>query len=174
MIVDAHAARRKANRWLLENVGNMMRADQPVFVRSRGRAAWRFGAFVTAILHPPVGPAGYVDVDAATGEVLADDHAAEEIASRGERLVCHHETSQPVKENAMSALSVIQVTEKGLFLPRQLLQDLGEIEVVQRDDYILIKPKNMTARFKSFVLPHTSVEELHEDYELSLLEGATL
>jgi hypothetical protein len=88
MVVDAHAARRKANRWLLENVGNMMRADQPVFVRSRGRAAWRFGAFVTAISHPPIGPVGYVDVDVATGEVLADDHTAEEIASRGERLEC--------------------------------------------------------------------------------------
>jgi hypothetical protein len=88
MVVDAHAARRKANRWLLENVGNMMRADQPVFVRSRGRAAWRFGAFVTAISHPPIGPVGYVDIDVATGEVLADDHTAEEIASRGERLEC--------------------------------------------------------------------------------------
>ena len=88
MVVDAHTAGRKANRWLLENVGNMMRADQPVFVRSRGRAAWRFGAFVTAISHPPIGPVGYLDVDVATGEVLADDHTAEEIASRGERLEC--------------------------------------------------------------------------------------
>jgi len=88
VVVDAHIARRKANRWLLENVGNMMRADQPVFVRSQGRAVWRFGAFVTAISHPPVGPVGHVDVDAATGEVLADDHTAEEIASRGERLEC--------------------------------------------------------------------------------------
>ena len=59
-----------------------------VFVRSRGRAAWRFGAFVTAISHPPIVPVGYVDVDAVTGEVLADDHTAEEIASRGERLEC--------------------------------------------------------------------------------------
>lgn len=74
----------------------------------------------------------------------------------------------------MSTFPTIQVTEKGLFLPRQLFQDLGEIEVVQRDDYILIKPKNMTARFKGFVHPHTSVEELHEDYELSLLEGTAL
>jgi len=74
----------------------------------------------------------------------------------------------------MATLSAIQVTEKGLFLPRRLFQDLGEIEVVRRDDYILIKPKNMAARFKGFVHPHTFVEELHEDYELSLLEGAPL
>jgi hypothetical protein len=83
-------------------------------------------------------------------------------------------TSQPLKENPMPVVSAIQVTEKGIFLPRQLFQDLGEIEIIQRDDYILIKPKNMTARFKGFVRPHTSVKELHEDYELSLLEGAPL
>ena len=86
--VDAHTARRKANRWLLENVGHMLRADQPFLVRSHDRATWRFGAYVTALSHPPIGPVGYVDVDATSGAVLADDHIAEEIASRGERLEC--------------------------------------------------------------------------------------
>jgi len=66
------------------------------------------------------------------------------------------------------------MTEQGLFLPRQLFQDLGEIEVVQQDDYILIKPKNMTARFKGFVRSRIPVEQLQQDYELSLLEGAAL
>ena len=74
----------------------------------------------------------------------------------------------------MATLPTIQITEQGLFLPRQLFQDLGEIEVVQRDDYILIKPKNMTARFKGFVHPPIPVEKLHEDYESSLLEGTAL
>ncbi len=47
-------------------------------------------------------------------------------------------------------------------------------QVLQQDNYILIKPKNMTARFKGFVRPHIPVEQLHQDYELSLMEGATL
>ncbi|MBN1487427.1 MAG: hypothetical protein JW981_07280 [Anaerolineae bacterium] len=86
--VDVNAARRKANRWLLENVGNMLRADHPLFVRLPNQTIWRFGAFVTASSHKPIGPVGYIDVDTVSGEVLADDQTAEEIATRGERLEC--------------------------------------------------------------------------------------
>jgi hypothetical protein len=71
----------------------------------------------------------------------------------------------------MGAMPTIQTTEQGILLPRQLLDSLGEVEVVQRDNYILIKPKNMTLRFKGFVHPHVSVKSLHEDYESSLLRG---
>jgi hypothetical protein len=71
----------------------------------------------------------------------------------------------------MGAMPTIQRTEQGILLPRQLLDPLGEVEVVQRENYILIKPKNMTLRFKGFVHPHVSVESLHEDYESSLLRG---
>ncbi|HOT91668.1 MAG TPA: hypothetical protein PLJ78_06640 [Anaerolineae bacterium] len=86
--VDAITARRKANRWLLEHVGVMLRADRPTFVRSATRPLWRFGAYVTAVSREPVGPVGYVEVDAINGMVLADARTAEEIAARGERLEC--------------------------------------------------------------------------------------
>jgi hypothetical protein len=36
------------------------------------------------------------------------------------------------------------------------------------------KGKDMTTRFKGFVYPRISVEQLHQDYESSLLEGAVL
>jgi len=88
VVVDVNTARRKANRWLLENVGVMLRADRPSFVRSATRPLWRFGAYVTAASRDPVGPVGYVEVDAVNGAVLADAHTAEEIAIRGERLEC--------------------------------------------------------------------------------------
>jgi len=71
----------------------------------------------------------------------------------------------------MGTMPTVQTTEQGILLPRQLLDPLGEVEVVQRENYILIKPKNMTLRFKGFVHPHVSVESLHEDYEASLLRG---
>jgi hypothetical protein len=74
----------------------------------------------------------------------------------------------------MSAMPTVQTTEQGILLPRQLLDTLGEVEVVQRDNYILIKQKNMTLRFKGFVHPHVSVESLHQDYESSLLRGTDL
>jgi hypothetical protein len=71
----------------------------------------------------------------------------------------------------MGATPTVQTTEQGILLPRQLLDLLGEVEVVQRENHILIKPKNMTLRFKGFVHPHVSVESLHEDYESSLFTG---
>jgi hypothetical protein len=88
VVVDMTTARRKANRWLLENVGVMLRADRPSFVRSSTRPLWRFGAYVTAASREPVGPVGYVEVDAVNGAVLADAQTAEEIATRGECLEC--------------------------------------------------------------------------------------
>jgi hypothetical protein len=74
----------------------------------------------------------------------------------------------------MDARPTIQTTEQGILLPRQLLDALGEVEIVQRDNYILIKPKNMTLQFKGYIHPRVSVESLHEDYESSLLQGADL
>ncbi len=71
----------------------------------------------------------------------------------------------------MTTLPAVQMTEQGLFLPRQLFRNLGEIEVVHHENYVLIKPKNMTARFKGFVRPRVATEALHEEYEQSLLEG---
>lgn len=41
----------------------------------------------------------------------------------------------------MATTLVLTVNEDGLRLPRQLFSHLGEVEVVGRDDYILIKPK---------------------------------
>ena len=74
----------------------------------------------------------------------------------------------------MDTMPAVLTTEQGILLPRQLLDSMGEVEVVQRDNYILVKPKNLTLRFKGFVRPHVSVESLHDDYESSLLSGADL
>ncbi|MBN1887196.1 MAG: hypothetical protein JW850_04380 [Thermoflexales bacterium] len=85
--LDERSARRQANRWLGENVGNMVLADQPVLLTLPSRnKVWRFGAFVTSLSHEPFGPIGYVDIDAETGDILANAQLAEEMAQRGERL----------------------------------------------------------------------------------------
>jgi hypothetical protein len=83
-IIDEDAARRKANRWLVEYVGNMMMADQAHLSQSGGRTVWRFGAYITAPSHPPVGPIGYVDVEAATGSILTDLTQAQEMLTYGQ------------------------------------------------------------------------------------------
>lgn len=47
---------------------------------------WHLAAFVTSPTQQPFGPIGYLDVDTATGQVLADAQAAEELIQRGQRL----------------------------------------------------------------------------------------
>jgi hypothetical protein len=84
--VDEHTARRKANRWLAENVGDMVMADQGLFDASGRQGVWRFGVFVTALSHEPFGPIGSLDVDAKTGNILADESHAADLAQRGEHL----------------------------------------------------------------------------------------
>ena len=41
----------------------------------------------------------------------------------------------------MTAILSLTVTEDGLRLPRQLFPSLGEVEVIELNNYILIKPK---------------------------------
>ena len=84
--VDEHHARRRANGWLGEHVGNMVMAWHPTLMQlSDNRQVWHFGAFVGMLSSEPFGPIGFVDVDAETGEVLASEEEAERMAQRGER-----------------------------------------------------------------------------------------
>lgn len=84
--IDERRARRKANRWLADYVGDMVMADHPHLMYNGQCSVWRFGAYVTSLQRDPFGPVGYVEVDAETGVVLADDQTAEEMARRGEHL----------------------------------------------------------------------------------------
>ena len=72
-LVDETVARRKATRWLVENVGNMLAADEGRLVEEDGRPVWRFGAYVTGRWHAPLGPVGHIDVDAGRGELILDE-----------------------------------------------------------------------------------------------------
>ncbi|MCB9430655.1 MAG: hypothetical protein H6668_01610 [Ardenticatenaceae bacterium] len=83
-LIDATLARRKANRWLLEYVGNLTMADDVQLVQYHQRAVWQFGIFLTRRGHQPIGPIGNVAVDAETGLVLVSQEKIEEIISRGE------------------------------------------------------------------------------------------
>ena len=93
--LDGQTARRKANRWLVENVGNMVMADHPTSAQENGRSIWRLGAFVTSLSREPRGPIGYVDVDAVTGQVLNTHVSIEEMIQRGEHLA---DSTHPAKE----------------------------------------------------------------------------
>ena len=84
--MDERVARRQANRWLGEHVGDKVMADEGVLVRAGSRQVWRFGAFVTCASRDPFGPIGYVEIDAEDGAILTDDAAVGEMVQRGEQL----------------------------------------------------------------------------------------
>jgi hypothetical protein len=77
-LIDAHIARRKANGWLVTNVGSVI-AQQPHLQQVDNRLVWRFKAFLATQGHPLRGPVGLVDVDAYNGEVLNSEESAAEI-----------------------------------------------------------------------------------------------
>lgn len=79
-------ARRKANRWLLENVGNLVMAADPALLIRSGHIFWRFDALVTAPNRDPRGPIGRVDIDATTGALLPTSTSVEEMIRCGESL----------------------------------------------------------------------------------------
>jgi hypothetical protein len=86
-IIDEATAQRKVTRWLVEYVGNMVIANEGRLVESDGRLVWRFGAFVTQRGRKPLGPIGYADVDAYTGEAIASEEQAQELIAHGETFI---------------------------------------------------------------------------------------
>lgn len=78
-VIDEHIARRQANRWLLDHVGDMVMADRPTFTWDGERAVWRFDAFVTALRRRHRGPIGHVDVE-------TDATIAQEMIARGRQI----------------------------------------------------------------------------------------
>jgi hypothetical protein len=85
-LIDPHIARRKANGWLVSNVGSVL-AQQPQLRQENGRLLWRFKAFLATKGHPLRGPVGFVDVDAYTGEILTDEAIAQTIITNATDIV---------------------------------------------------------------------------------------
>lgn len=77
-LLDAHLAQRKANGWLISNVGNVM-AQQPQLTQIADRLVWQFAAYLTRQGESPVGPVGSVFVDAYQGDVVNSSGDAEEM-----------------------------------------------------------------------------------------------
>ena len=84
--LDEPSARRKANRWLVENVGNLVMAAHPTLLLRSGHILWRFDALVTSPNRKPRGPIGQIDIDATTGITLSTSSSAEEMIRCGESI----------------------------------------------------------------------------------------
>lgn len=86
-LLDEAVARRKATRWLVEFVGNMLIADEGRVLAGNGRLVWRFGVFITGRGHAPYGPIGYIDLDGHTGESLVTAQQTEDLIAHGQAFI---------------------------------------------------------------------------------------
>jgi hypothetical protein len=86
-VIEEKLAQRKATRWLVEYVGNMLTADEGRLVETNGNIVWRFGAFITGPGHKPLGPIGYVDIEAHSGVIFATEEHADQMITHGEAFV---------------------------------------------------------------------------------------
>ncbi len=81
------AARRKINVFVLDEIGTGLGGDTPTLVVQNDRLCWRVPIMLALVPHGHVGQVGQIDVDAQTGEILADDELVQAIADHAERLV---------------------------------------------------------------------------------------
>ncbi len=85
-LLNERTARRKANVWLMENVGNVVGKNARL-TQINDQVIWRFEAFITIPHHAPLGPIGHVDVDARAGQVLNTPQTAEAMITHGAEFV---------------------------------------------------------------------------------------
>jgi hypothetical protein len=79
-VIAPEIARKHANVWLLDNVGNLLRAETPELILGE-QLTWRMDVVLTSPSLGTVGRVGRLEVDAATGEVLADTTAADSLTA---------------------------------------------------------------------------------------------
>lgn len=84
--VTAFTARQKASGLALSEIGTGIGADEPELIASRNRLVWRVPLFLALPELGRVGQVGAIDIDAQTGEVLADHIKIQSIIRNAQRL----------------------------------------------------------------------------------------
>ncbi len=86
LMLDERTARRRADRWLEDNVGNVVAAKNSRLIQRDNQNIWRFEAYVTGPNIDPLGPIGQVDIDANSEQILTTPEIAKEMITRGANL----------------------------------------------------------------------------------------
>jgi hypothetical protein len=84
--ISAFAARQKVNGLVLSEVGTGIGGDPPSLVIEQQRLLWRVPLFLALPSKGRIGQVGSIDVDAHSGEVLADAKTLKDIGDHAERL----------------------------------------------------------------------------------------
>jgi hypothetical protein len=85
--ITAYTAKRKVNVIVLHRVGTGLFGDDPSLVVTDKSIVWRVPVFVSTASRGRLGQVGQIDVDAQTGEIMADDNLLKAIGDHAERLV---------------------------------------------------------------------------------------
>ena len=78
--IDALTAQRKVTAWLVGEVGNLLLGDTPALIIGPG-VVWRVPVLLTSPTRGVIGQVGTVDLDAASGQILADPQLAQELVT---------------------------------------------------------------------------------------------
>jgi hypothetical protein len=68
--ITERVTRRKANGWLVSDVGNLAMADKGTLVQTEQGWVWHFEVYITSVNHAPWGPIGTVDALTSTGVIV--------------------------------------------------------------------------------------------------------
>ena len=85
--ITAYTAKRKANVFVLNRLGTGLFGDEPKLIVTDKLICWRVPIFASTASQGRLGQVGQIDVDAQTGEVLADENVLKEIGDNADRLV---------------------------------------------------------------------------------------
>jgi len=84
--VTPFIARQKVGGLVLSKVGTGVGADEPSFIVTGERVVWRVPLFLALPGLGRLGEVGEIDVDAQTGEILADQSTLERIIENARRI----------------------------------------------------------------------------------------
>lgn len=85
-LVEESVARRRANRWLIEDVSNMLAADEGRLLETEGGPIWRFGVYITGRGRGLLGPVGHIDLDALSGALILNEHQVDRLIVNAQAL----------------------------------------------------------------------------------------
>ena len=84
-VIGPEAARRRANGWLLEHVGNLLRAETPELLVGE-QLRWRVDVTLTTPRRGAVGRIGRLLLDARTSDVLEEAESIAELLNHAQAL----------------------------------------------------------------------------------------
>ncbi len=84
--LDERYARRKAAAWLAAQVGDQLMPGSATLIRQEHHLVWSFPVMIGSPFEEPLGPIGYVEVDAETGTILTTSKLAKEFLQNAEHL----------------------------------------------------------------------------------------